>query len=349
MMALDVQLENLLAALSEDDPCGANLEYDNDFLALEEAARARSGEEFANAETGERLVIEGQGADWVEVRRLCNQLFQRTRDLRVACYYTRALVRTEGFAGLAPGLALIEGLLRQHWETVHPQLDPDDGHDPTMRMNALAPLAAAEALIDDLRSSRLFRSRQGLVLSLRDVEIALGRLSARPGETALSETQIHGLLREADTEAGLGASLKDALASLGAIGSMLDEHAGAASATDLRPLKALLDGLQRAWRAALPAGEVSTSDSDSLTPDAIPPAPAAARQGEINSRDDVLHTLDRLVQYLERAEPTNPAQWLLRRAQRVMHMNFLEAMNELAPDGLTQAERSLGGQLGSQE
>ena len=52
-----------------------------------------------------------------------------------------------------------------------------------------------------------------------------------------------------------------------------------------------------------------------------------------------------MIQYLDRAEPTNPAQLLLRRAQRVMNMNFLEAMNELAPDGLVQAERSVGSQL----
>jgi len=63
----------------------------------------------------------------------------------------------------------------------------------------------------------------------------------------------------------------------------------------------------------------------------------------------VIQTIDRLVDYLERAEPTNPAQWLLRRARRVINMNFLEAIVELAPDGLEQAERMVGSQLNPDE
>ena len=60
-------------------------------------------------------------------------LLGRTRDLRVAVFYTRSSMVREGFAGLACGLALIAGLLEQHWSAVHPQLDPSDGDDPTAR------------------------------------------------------------------------------------------------------------------------------------------------------------------------------------------------------------------------
>ena len=49
-----------------------------------------------------------------------------------------------------------------------------------------------------------------------------------------------------------------------------------------------------------------------------------------------------LCQYLEKNEPTNPVQILLRRAQRMMQMGFLELLRDMAPDGLDQAEKVVG-------
>jgi type VI secretion system protein ImpA len=78
-------------------------------------------------------------------------------------------------------------------------------------------------------------------------------------------------------------------------------------------------------------------------------AVAVAVPGEIRSRDDVLQTLGRLCDYLSVHEPTNPVQLVLRRAQRMMNMSFLELMQDLAPDGLTQAETVVGEKLNKDE
>lgn len=333
-MSLDVDVNGLLGSLSDEAPCGQNLEYDGEFLQLEEAVRAQPAQEFANSDTGERLTIEGQGADWAEARRLAESLLHRTRDLRVAIHYTRALLHTEGFGGLVVGLRLIHGLLDAQWDHVHPQLDPDDGFDPTMRVNALAPLVAMDAVLGDLRAAWLIRSRQA-TLSVRDVEVAQGRLAPREGEQAYAEAQIAGLLGE---EPGLAAHVDESLALLGQITDLLQARVGAAASIDFKPLLDLLQAVRRAVPDSCGAVAAAEAAATSATVAAAPP-------GEIASRQDVVSTLERLIRYLERAEPTNPAQLLLRRAQRVMDMNFLEAMNELAPDGLGQAERSVGSQL----
>ncbi len=55
--------------------------------------------------------------------------------------------------------------------------------------------------------------------------------------------------------------------------------------------------------------------------------------------------LDILCQYLEKNEPTNPVQILLRRAQRMMQMDFLELLRDMAPDGLDQAEKVVGARI----
>lgn len=348
-MPLDIQLDKRLSPLAEDQPCGPNLEYDADFLQLEEAARQQAGQEFANANTGAKVTIEGQGPDWPEVRRLTDGLLDRTRDVRVAVYYTRALLRTEGFVGIHAGLQLILGLLEQHWAHVHPELDADDDNDPTMRVNALAPLVATDAVIADLRASWLLRSRQSGTLSVRDVEVSQGKLGTRGNEPVYSEGQVSGMLAEAMAQdPGLANVITDSVALVRQLSAYLQDRVGAGASIDFKPLLApLLAVAQVIGNLAPQAAPGADADAAGTTQDggAGTAGTGPAPPGEIRSRRDVVATIERLVDYLERTEPTNPAQWLLRRAQRVMDMNFLEAIVELAPDALEQAERMVGGQL----
>lgn len=347
-MSLDIDLDTLLTPLGDDQPCGPNLEYDADFLQLEEAARQQAGQEFTG-DSGNRVTIEGQGPDWPEVRRLAEGLLERSRDVRVAVYYTRALLRTEGFGGIHLGLRLIVGLLEQHWAHVHPELDADDNDDPTMRVNALAPLVANEALIADLRASWLLRSRQSGVLTVRDIEVAQGKLGARDGEQVYSESQVSGMLAEAiGADPGLAVAITESLALVRQLSGYLQDQVGASASIDFKPLQNILYAVQQALATVAPAEAAADAGGESAedgSPAAAATAAGPSAPGEIRSRADVIATIDRLVAYLERTEPTNPAQWLLRRAQRVMNMNFLEAIVELAPDALDQAERMVGGQL----
>ena len=49
----DPALEPWLSAVSDEDPCGPDLEYDNDFLALTQAAAGKPETQFAPAEPPE--------------------------------------------------------------------------------------------------------------------------------------------------------------------------------------------------------------------------------------------------------------------------------------------------------
>ena len=75
------------------------------------------------------------------------------------------------------------------------------------------------------------------------------------------------------------------------------------------------------------------------------PAPRRERDGltgAIESRDDALRAIDMVCEYLERTEPTNPAQLLLRRARRLVNKNFVELVRELAPESLGEVARVMG-------
>ncbi|MEC5386822.1 type VI secretion system protein TssA [Uliginosibacterium sp. H3] len=353
-MLEDIDVEALWAPLDGDAGCGPNLEYDPEFMQLEEAARGQPGQEFANSDTGTRVTIEGQDADWGQVFKLADGLMQRTRDVRVATYFARALVRTEGFVGARLGLKLIDGLLERFWSGVHPELDPDDDNDPTMRVNALAPLVASEAFIDDLRASWLLRSRQSGVLTVRNVEVAQGKLPSREGEQVYSESQVSGMLSEAlELDADLGATIEETIELVSKISGFLQAQVGVSRALDFKPLQTVLHSVRQAYMLVAPVegGEEAGAwgEEDGASTGGSSGGGGSSRSGEIRSRQDVVTGIDKLIEYLERAEPSNPAQILLKRAKRVVNMSFLEALNEIAPDALQQAELILGDQLNKSE
>lgn len=62
----------------------------------------------------------------------------------------------------------------------------------------------------------------------------------------------------------------------------------------------------------------------------------------LRSRHDALLALESVCRYLERTEPSHPAPLLLRRAQRLMHMNFREIVRDMAPAALPQLDALTG-------
>ena len=49
----------------------------------------------------------------------------------------QSLLYRHGFQGLSEGLSLLRQMLEQYWGPLHPQLDPEDNNDPTIRLTAL--------------------------------------------------------------------------------------------------------------------------------------------------------------------------------------------------------------------
>jgi type VI secretion system protein ImpA len=64
--------------------------------------------------------------------------------------------------------------------------------------------------------------------------------------------------------------------------------------------------------------------------------------GPVRTRADALRVLDGVCVYLERNEPSNPAPLFIRRAQRLMSKSFVEIVEELLPDSISNLERVAG-------
>jgi type VI secretion system protein ImpA len=335
----DLDLSSLLSPLAGDAPCGPDLVYDPEFGALQRLMRVRAEQQFGDT------VIPAEEPDWVAVHEQALALAQRTRDLRVAILLMRSRARLQGVAAANQGLQLVQGLLERHWEHLHPQLDASDGGDPTERMNALADLAAADAGLADWRAARLTEQRDSL--TVRQIELAAGKVSARPGEFVPTPDGVNQALQDArtrwpDIDQRLGAGL----AALKAIETLLADRVDSALRPDLKPLRLTLQALAQ-WATASAADTAGAAALDTGAALAAP-ATAGARPagsgvpGAIHTRADAIQALERVCDWIEQHEPSHPAPLLIRRAQRLMSKNFLEIVRDLVPEGLDQVQRLAG-------
>jgi type VI secretion system protein ImpA len=312
-----------------DSPCGPDIEYENEFLELIRGAQGKPESQFAPAEP----------PNWPFVRERAESLMSRTRDLRVAVYWTRANVNLQGFSALAPGLRLIDGLLTTFWSGVHPLPDPDDG-DQYPRVNALSLLSHQEGLCGDVRQCALFSLRGSGVIRYRSVAIAFGQSAARPDEVAYGKEQLAQMVASAINEdPEVVDDWRSVLEQARALDATLKEKFDAASAPDLKPLMDLIKLVLGLLPAS--AAEASAQPDVDSAPSGEPALPTGGVAG-IRSRDDVLRALDMICEYLDRVEPSNPAQLLLRRARRLINRDFLQLVKELAPEALNEAARVLG-------
>ena len=334
----DIDVDALLAPLSDAAPSGADLEYDAVFLALDEASRVKAEQQFGDT------VIAATEPDWRTMKEQALLLFERTRDIRVAIQLMRAGARLNGFSGFASGLALVHGLLERHWDTLHPQLDASDNNDPTMRLNALDPLVDDDSavvnnsVVVDLRAAPLGANRNSI--TVRQIELAFGKVDPLPGESAPSEAGALQGIRDAggDTTATL-AAMSACHEHVRGIEAIIGAKVGASRGPDLKTLRNVTESLARAAQAA--GGETLARGADGSGATAGGSVHGGVA-GSIATRDDALQALDRVCDWIERHEPTNPAPLLIRRAKRLMTKNFMDIIRDLAPDGLSQVERIAG-------
>jgi type VI secretion system protein ImpA len=332
---LVIDIERLSAPVTADFPCGADLEYDADFLALEQAMNVKPEQQFGDT------IVAATGPDWRQVASMSEALLGRTKDLRVAVSFARAAARLHGVTGYAQALELIRRLCETYWDAVFPLLDAEYGNDPAMRMNALAALAHYDSGLLDLRMAQVAKTR-GVQMLVKDVEFALG-VSPAPSDTPLmSEIEIGSILRDARQEdAGLLESLINAKATANALQTLLNEKVGSDQSTDLKPVRNLLNAVAKVAAAASGISE-SAAEAEGGAGNGSGGAAATMVLGELRSREDAVRALDRVCEYLERNEPTNPAPLFIRRAQRLMTMNFVDIIRDMVPDSMTQVETLTG-------
>jgi type VI secretion system protein ImpA len=331
-------VEALLTPIGEASPCGDDLEYDADFTALTTSSQGKPEQQFGDT------VIPAVEPEWREVAEQSDAILRRSKDVRAAVLLLRASTRLQGLAGFVSGLQLLTGLLDTFWDGIHPKLDADDDNDPTMRLNALAPLGDESMVLRDLYDAQVGVAPGVGAIRVRDIAVANNALNAVGGEATYSPTQIQGGLEALHAErpeliqAAIGVP-----ALIEKLQALLVERTGRADVIDLAPLRGIGRTLQKACSAAIGAPDEADAgaEGDAAQAGGGATRPAAAR-GEIQSRQDALQTLDRVIRFLEQTEPGNPAPLLIDRAKKLIGVSFLEIMANLAPNALDTIETVTG-------
>lgn len=242
------------------------------------------------------------------------------------------------------------------------------------RINALLDLQnSQDGLLANLRQMTFFAPRGIGPITGRDLEqgalddrvmlqeAASGLNNAEKAALSSAHEQLLNRVRagcaaqtdQANTDMiALVADARASTAALAAVETALNtrlEGGGTAVPELKRFLERVLTALERgstvrssANGVAKPAGTQAAAETPEAPVrnghDTEPVANSGGQSGmlpeRISSREDVVKCLDLVVAFYDRTEPSSPIPHLARRVRRMVHMDFVELMEDLAPSGL---------------
>ncbi len=345
-----IDVEKLLAPVDGATAVGINLDLDPSMTEIEQIAAGKPEQGIGDT------VIAAEEPDWKELKNKCIEALTRTKDLRIGMHLLTASMKIEGLTGFRDGLGLLRGMLEKYWETVHPQLDPEDGNDPLLRMNIISTLTdpggfGRVGFFRRLKEMPLTKSPMVGAIAYKDIEIATGEVPPPENPPAdarkMDATLVGAAFKESPTD-----FLKEELAAadaaiehVKAIDAFLTKTVGASRAINFKELEALIKKMKTPVANALAdRGEGSRVEAggDGAGGAATGGGSGAAITGDVRTPQDVIRLIDKIVSWYEMNEPSSPVPLLLKRAQRLVSKNFLEVIKDLTPDTLRAIE-ALGG------
>jgi len=264
------------------------------------------------------------------------------KDLRLVPFLAMASTTMEGLPGYLSALRLADSLLKQFPADLYPRPDPAEPNDHWQRANAVSELLSDDSMRVMLSSVVVIDTKQTPRITLADLvgglheDIPAAEVSASDLAAAIAECgpeRVGEVLRKVEEIDIVIANLKSAF------------DAGS------RPTAQLADVFRRAAARikefasdALPASSeggtaVMTGEAQAAeSADSRPAAPA----GGLRTREDARRMIQEVVQFISKLEPGHPAPLLLRRADRLLGMNFFDIIKDIAPSALSEVERIAG-------
>ncbi|MDR0553306.1 MAG: type VI secretion system protein TssA [Treponema sp.] len=343
--------EELAVPLEGENPAGENLAYDPLYLEMDTLAVGTPGSQMGDS------TVEGRAADWKKLKERCLDLWEKTRDLRVASYLAVAETATGGLKDCAEALKLILFLIRDMWEPVYPRLDPEDDNDPTERLNILAMLSPEPGAFNDpimfLSKFRAMPLAPPLPYTLRDHLISINELEPVDGKTAdsnLITAEMMGIpLAEIEAQAAAAREIQETIKTICA---EANEKLSGGYSLGMLSLAGEADRLCRFYAAYLEAYGGGAAAAESPEGESGGESGAEAVPGQQRdfklasykpaSRADALLLLRKASEYFQQEEPNSPIPLLVNRALRLSEMNFIELIEDIVPDALSRGKEILG-------
>ena len=158
-------------------------------------------------------------------------------------------------------------------------------------------------------------------------------------ESLRTQGQISAMLADAADAGELRGHTEAALGSLQQIQELMEQRFRPDLIVDLTMVRGMLASVKTVLPAAVeaaPAGETGSAEGVAA------PSPAGGGVHSVDTRQEAIRAIELVCAYLERSEPTNPAQLLLRRAEGLIDKNFLQLVLDLAPEAVKEVARIMG-------
>lgn len=332
-MALD--LDQLLAPVSEDEPAGPDLSYDNGRYEIEQVFETEISIDASGAES------QAAEVDWRSIINKISAQSKLTKDVWLAVYLCRAGARSSDLETVETGAKFLAGLLEDFWPTVHPQLEE---YGFQGRKGPCDSLAGLPQFINPLRRIKILKHPRLGEYSGEDFERFRAGGESEEG---------YGMFRAALEDVGqsgleeISTRVDAIVAALRRADAVLTSNAEGGGATNFQPTYDALNGMKRAVLAfgaapAEPEAEqdaegASSSDGGGETGGSSGPRIG----GRVESRDDVIRALDAISDYYRRKEPAHPMAMLLIRAKEWVGLDFMSILRDIAPGSVDEARTVL--------
>lgn len=345
-----MNFEALLAPVSDGSPSGSDMSFSTEFDAIAELRRA----DDPTLDQGD-WVTSLKVANWPGVLEQCQHLLTaRSKDLRVAAWWTDASARLRGYAGLADGLTMCRSLCQSFWADLHPQLD--EGGDAEQRAGALRwLLTQVEALAQHmpvLRHGARTYSLSEMGSAQTSTRSAERRDDAASASVRITMDEITAARRSTSREF-FAANLNEAKrtqAALAELQMVIDPLFGADGPAFTGARRALDDAVHAVERLAREAAPLGAAAALALG-ESAPGAPSHEDEtekstfgGSLHTRAEALQQLRAVAAFFRRTEPHSPVAYLADRAAQWGDMPLHAWLRAVMKDAgsLTHIEELLG-------
>jgi len=186
--------------------------------------------------------------------------------------------------------------------------------------------------------------------SLWDINLAEGKITASDSDANIPElSSINAAFQDCDSETlkETVQALIDSLHSVDSLENFVTDQVGVGNAPGFTEIRKLLKEIHTVFLTRLgeqdPADFVETFQDDGITDEADilsvdQDSAGAVALSTIKNNNDVVRALLLICDYYKKHEPSSPVPILLERSIRLVGMDFMTIMQDMAPDGMGQVE-----------
>ena len=334
----DLSPEKIIEPLSDDQPCGPDLdmEFDMDFMNFMAEVDGLIPTRYFSFDPG--------SLNFQDLFEQIDGFLDRTRDIRLLVPLAKLKILNGDLDGFIEAIVAMDALLKAHWADVHPQA----AEFLELRTGQLSTLDDMPNSVLPLQHATLVRSRRAGAISLRKWQVANGDVNPREDEERLDGGTILSEIGEADAEemSALIAKMELARDAINGIRTTCVSEGDFDSAPVFEKLPEALDEIIELLAKGTGADLGGAgAEAEGEGADAAGGAAGAYVQlptGDVKTREDAIEALFQAERYYALHETSSPIVLLLREARSAANKTFAELVSELLPSSASAAFFSFG-------